>query len=88
VDQISTRLARALLRFSGRLGHDAEGGGRQMMPITHELLGQYIGTSREVVAQYMSQFRQQGYLSYSRKCILVYPEKMKTLLANEEKGAV
>ena len=43
-----------------------------MLPLTHELLSQYVGTSREVVTQYMNQFRRQGYLRYSRKSIILY----------------
>jgi hypothetical protein len=38
-----------------------------MIPFTHELLSQYVGTSREIVTHYMNQFRRQGYLRYSRK---------------------
>ena len=67
VDNIARRLARTLIRFSERLGHGADDGSVQMMPFTHELLSQYVGTSREIVTHYMNQFRRQGYLRYSRK---------------------
>ena len=67
VDNIARRLARALIRFSERLGHQTEDGSVQMIPFTHELLSQYVGTSREIVTHYMNQFRRQGYLRYSRK---------------------
>ena len=43
-----------------------------MIPFTHELLSQYVGTSREIVTHYMNQFRRQGYLRYSRKGILLH----------------
>ena len=49
VDNIARRLARALIRFSERLGHEVEDGSVQMIPFTHELLSQYVGTSREIV---------------------------------------
>jgi len=62
VDNIARRLARALIRFSERLGHQTEDGSVQMIPFTHELLSQYVGTSREIVTHYMNQFRRQGYL--------------------------
>jgi CRP/FNR family cyclic AMP-dependent transcriptional regulator len=68
-DNLAHRLARALLRFSGRLGNPGEDGAMQMIPFTHELLSQYVGTSREIVTQYMNRFRREGYLSYSRKGI-------------------
>ena len=71
VDNIARRLARSLLRFSDRLGTlDADGSVR-MSPFTHELLSQYVGTSREIVTHYMNQFRRQGFLRYSRKGIIL-----------------
>jgi CRP/FNR family transcriptional regulator len=80
VDNIARRLARTLIRFSQRLGQNAEDGSVQMMPFTHELLSQYVGTSREIVTHYMNQFRRQGYLRYSRKGILLYHDALKEWL--------
>jgi CRP/FNR family transcriptional regulator, cyclic AMP receptor protein len=77
VDNIERRLARSLLRFSDRLGTlDADGSVR-MSPFTHELLSQYVGTSREIVTHYMNQFRKQGYLRYSRKGITLHREALR-----------
>src|SRR6202012_560717 len=87
VDNIARRLARALIRFSERLGHEAEDGSVQMIPFTHELLSQYVGTSREIVTHYMNQFRRQGYLRYSRKGILLHREAMKEWLRQEPVAA-
>jgi CRP/FNR family transcriptional regulator, cyclic AMP receptor protein len=80
VDNIARRLARALIRFSERLGHTTENGSVQMIPFTHELLSQYVGTSREIVTHYMNQFRRQGYLTYSRKGILLHRDALKDWL--------
>src|SRR5579864_7800692 len=80
VDNISRRLARTLIRFSQRLGQLAEDGSVQMMPFTHELLSQYVGTSREIVTHYMNQFRRQGYLRYSRKGIMLYRDALRDWL--------
>lgn len=80
VDNIARRLARTLIRFSERLGTQIDDGSVQMMPFTHELLSQYVGTSREIVTHYMNQFRRQGYLRYSRKGILLYRDAMKEWL--------
>jgi CRP/FNR family transcriptional regulator len=74
VDNIARRLVRSLIRFSERLGTPQEDGSIQMAPLTHELLSQYVGTSREIVTHYMNQFRRQGCLRYSRKGIVVYRE--------------
>ena len=80
VDNIARRLARTLIRFSERLGTQSEDGSTQMIPFTHELLSQYVGTSREIVTHYMNQFRRQGYLRYSRKGIMLYRDAMKDWL--------
>jgi len=80
VDNISQRLARSLIRFSERLGQPEEDGSVRMVPFTHELLSQYVGTSREIVTHYMNQFRRQGYLKYSRKGIYLYRDAMKEWL--------
>jgi len=72
VDNISHRLARTLIRFSERMGMPDGDGTVRMIPFTHEMLSQYVGTSREIVTHYMNQFRKQGYLRYSRKGIVLY----------------
>ncbi len=87
VDNIARRLARALIRFSERLGRQDEDGSVQMIPFTHELLSQYVGTSREIVTHYMNQFRRQGYLRYSRKGILLHRDAMREWLKQESSAA-
>ena len=83
VDNIERRLALTLIRFAERMGQNAEDGSVKMMPFTHELLSQYVGTSREVVTHHMNRFRRQGYLRYSRKGILVYRDAMKSRLRQQ-----
>ncbi|MGD0771391.1 MAG: Crp/Fnr family transcriptional regulator [Candidatus Solibacter sp.] len=80
VDNIARRLARSLIRFSERLGTAQEDGSVRVTPFTHELLSQYVGTSREIVTHYMNQFRRQGYLKYSRKEIILYREAFREWL--------
>jgi CRP/FNR family transcriptional regulator, cyclic AMP receptor protein len=87
VDNIARRLARALIRFSERLGQETEDGSVQMIPFTHDLLSQYVGTSREIVTHYMNQFRRQGYLRYSRKGILLHRDAMREWLRQEPAAA-
>ncbi len=82
-DTIARRLALALLRFAERMGSEDEAGSVQMIPLTHELLAQYIGTSRELVTQSMNQFRRDGYLRHSRRGISLHPEKLRDWLASE-----
>jgi CRP/FNR family cyclic AMP-dependent transcriptional regulator len=71
-DNIAQRLARCLISLSERMGTPQEDGSVRMIPFTHELLSEDIGTSREIVTQYMNQFRKQGYLQYSRKGIVLH----------------
>ena len=73
VNNMQQRLAHSLIRFSGRLGTQEANGAVSMMAMTHELLSQHIGTSREVVTGHMNRFRKHGYLDYSRKRIVLYP---------------
>jgi len=80
VDNIARRLARTLIRFSERLGARQDDGSIQMIPFTHELLSQYVGTSREIVTHYMNQFRRQGHLRYSRKGIMLHRDSMRDWL--------
>ena len=80
LDNIARRLARSLIRFSERLGVQEQDGSVRMAPFTHELLSQYVGTSREIVTHYMNQFRRQGYLKYSRKGIVLYRDAFRVWL--------
>jgi CRP/FNR family transcriptional regulator, cyclic AMP receptor protein len=80
LDTIVLRLARALVRFSERLGHQIEDGSVEMIALTHELLSQYLGTSREIISLHMSDLRNKGYLRYSRRGIWLYADAMKDWL--------
>jgi CRP-like cAMP-binding protein len=74
------RLAEALLLFSERNGHETEAGSVEMIAFTHELLAQYVSTTREHVTLLMNQFRHEGYLRYSRKGIVLRPEMLREWL--------
>lgn len=81
IDQISQRLVRALLRLGERFGESVNGSAKvHLMPITHELLAKYVGTSREIVTQHMSQLRRKGVLDYSRAGIEFDPAELKKAL--------
>jgi CRP/FNR family transcriptional regulator, cyclic AMP receptor protein len=87
IDKIERRLARSLIRFSERLGTTEGDGAVRMMPFTHEMLSQHIGTSREIVSHHMNQFRKQGYLRYSRQEIVLYPEALAAWIARPARSA-
>ena len=50
-----------------------EGGSVQLGPLTHQLLSEYIGTTRQIVTQHMNQFRRDSLLDYSRAGIVLTP---------------
>jgi CRP-like cAMP-binding protein len=83
-DNIARRLARSLIRFSERLGTPEQDGSVRLAPFTHELLSQYVGTSREIVTHYMNQFRREGYLRYSHKGIVLDRDALKAWLGRGE----
>jgi len=79
-EKIERRLVRTLIHFSERFGEKMEDGSLKMLPLTHGLLAQYVGTSREIVTQHMNSFRHRGCLRYSRAGIVLYPDALRKLL--------
>jgi len=80
VDNGAHRLARSLLHFSERFGTPDNDGAVQMAAFTHELLSQYVGISREIITHHMNFFRKRGYLTYTRREIVVQKNAMKDWL--------
>lgn len=88
MDKAGRRLARTLIRFSQRLGAAEPDGSYRMPPFTHALLAQYVGTSREIVSNYMNMFRRQGYVRYSRKGIVLFRDAFNEWLCRTSTHAV
>jgi CRP/FNR family transcriptional regulator, cyclic AMP receptor protein len=74
------RVAWSLLRFAERLGVRDDDGSLRMPPLTHQLISEYIGTSREIVTFQMNQLRRQGFVRYSRREVFVYKEALEERL--------
>ena len=77
LDKTPERVVRAVLRFADRTGTRADDGSLQVPPLTHQLLSEYVGTSREIVTFHMNQLRQQGLVQYTRRGIRVYPQALR-----------
>jgi len=77
LDKTPERLVRTLLRFAERLGTRTEDGSDKIPPLTHQLISEYVGTSREIVTFQMNHLRQKGYVRYSRKGIQVYSDALR-----------
>lgn len=76
LDKTPERIMRALLRFAHRFGSRAEDGAARIPPMTHQLISEYVGTSREIVTFQMNRLRQEGFIRYSRKGIDVHVEAL------------
>jgi len=83
LDKTPERVIRALLRFAERLGTRAEDGSAKIPPLTHQVISEYVGTSREIVTFQMNHLRQKGYLRYSRRGLQVYVEALRQYLQNQ-----
>jgi len=77
IDQISQRLIKALIRLGEEFGDPGLGTSVHLMPITHELLAKYVGTSREIVTQHMSQLRKKSLVNYDRAGLDFDPVELK-----------
>ena len=75
-DQILKRLVKALLKLGEQFGDSNDSETLHLMPLTHEFLARYVGTSREIITQHMSQLRRKGLLEYSRSGINFNPAKL------------
>jgi CRP-like cAMP-binding protein len=87
LDKTPERVVRALLRFAQRLGTRTEDGSIKIPPLTHQLISEYVGTSREIVTFQMNHLRQKGYLRYSRKGIQVYADALTEHLQAQVKAS-
>jgi CRP-like cAMP-binding protein len=76
-DDIGRRLSQTLIRFADRMGEKQDDGSIKMMAMTHETLAQYVGTSREIVTQYMNRLRRNGFVKYTRKSIVLYRDALR-----------
>jgi CRP/FNR family cyclic AMP-dependent transcriptional regulator len=85
-DAVAPRLARTLIRLADRFGERRPDGSEQVtFPLTHQLLAQYVGTSRELVTQNMVIFRRRGCVVYSRAGFSLYRDVMQRWLAQKLK---
>ncbi len=83
LEKTTERVARSLLRFADRLGANQEDGSVRIPPLTHQVLSEYVGTSREIVTFQMNHLRQQGCLAYSRKGIVIHTDALREYLRRE-----
>jgi CRP-like cAMP-binding protein len=83
LDKTPERIAASLLRFAGRLGMQNDEGWMRIPPLTHQLISEYVGTSREIVTFQLNHLRQRGYLRYSRQGIQVSMDALRNHLRTQ-----
>jgi len=87
LDKTPERIAGSLLRFANRLGTQNDEGWVRIPPLTHQLISEYVGTSREIVTFQLNQLRQKGYVRYSRQGIQVSAEALRNYLKKQNQHA-
>jgi CRP/FNR family transcriptional regulator len=70
------RVMLALLQLASGLGVATLEGAIRVPSLTHYMLAEYVGTSREIVTFQMNRLRKLGLLRYSRKHIDVYSQSI------------
>jgi CRP/FNR family cyclic AMP-dependent transcriptional regulator len=76
------RVMLSLLQLQRTLGVPQAGGAMRMAPLSHMVIAQHVGTSRETVSAQMSRLRRLGLIRYSRKFIDLDCEAIKQILHN------
>ncbi|MFQ5663076.1 MAG: Crp/Fnr family transcriptional regulator [Terriglobia bacterium] len=80
-ENIPRRLAREILQLSRSANATPAPPGEQVrLNLTHEELSHLVGTSREMITTVMNQFRERGLVDYTRRNILVHPERLQAFL--------
>ena len=69
---VKRRLARMILELDDRYGHPTMGGGRIInTPFTQAELAEMVGSTRETIAELMSQLKKLGVLDTRRRRIVI-----------------
>jgi CRP-like cAMP-binding protein len=77
------RVMLSLLHLARKLGDEQPDGAVQMPALTHHVIAEHVGTSREIVSSQMSRLRRLGLVRYSRKHIQVYCDSMEESLRSD-----
>jgi CRP-like cAMP-binding protein/DNA-binding CsgD family transcriptional regulator len=70
---IKQRLVRALIHLAERLGQPAKDGSVHITGLRHEILSEYVISSRGSVTHWLKYFRRKGLLDYNRHRLWVFP---------------
>ena len=74
------RVAHSLIQLAQCLGTATPEGNLEISGMTHQLIADYVGTSREIVTSELTRLRRLGYLTYSRGHLDVCTESLREVL--------
>jgi CRP-like cAMP-binding protein len=74
---VEQRLADSLCGLAEHSGIRRTDGAVRVSPLTHEVLAQYVGTSREAITLYMTRLRRRGFIEYSRQELILHLDALK-----------
>jgi hypothetical protein len=65
------------------MGTRTEDGYISIPPLTHQVIAQYVGTTREIISFQMNQLRHKGLLRYSRRGIQIHAQALRDYLRQQ-----
>jgi len=74
------RLVLTLLKLSKAHGEEKEGRTSIVLPLTHQILADMIGTSRETVSRHLARLQREGIVTQRGRTLLIHEARLKPLL--------
>ncbi len=79
--KLSQRVAHALVGLAQSIGHETDEGIE--IPLTHQEIADYVGASREAVSRTLSRWARKGWVSTSRKAVIIKDPTPFQLMTNK-----
>jgi CRP/FNR family transcriptional regulator len=76
----SERLVLTLLKLGAAHGVEERGGTAITLPLTHQILADMIGTSRETVTRDLRRLKRKGVVSQRGRTLIIQPARLKALV--------
>ncbi len=76
----SQRLALTLLKLAAAHGVEGEAGAAIALPLTHQILADMIGTSRETVTRQLGRLKRQGAVSQQGRTLIIQKARLQALV--------
>ena len=80
------RLALTLLKLGAAHGVEKKAGTAIALPLTHQILADMIGTSRETVTRHLGYLKRRGFVGQQGRTLLIQPARLKALVSGLSSG--